>query len=138
MPTILKYGSNQAIRFAMVESLKDWYLKRKENDGSNSKSMPNQKTNISVVPPAITFAFGALSGAVSVYGNNPVDVIKTRMQGLEAAKYRGTIHCAVTILKREGVTAFYKGCIPRLGRACLDAGLTFMAYDAIMQVIGGD
>ncbi len=131
----------------MVESLKDWYLKRKEgkeDDKNNLKSMPKQKTPTSgagaagVVPPAITFAFGALSGAVSVYGNNPVDVIKTRMQGLEAAKYRGTIHCAVTILKREGVTAFYKGCIPRLGRACLDAGLTFMAYDAIMQVIGGD
>ena len=98
-----------------------------------------ERSDANGTAPALDPGPGALSGAVSVYGNNPVDVIKTRMQGLEAAKrYRGTIHCAVTILKREGVTAFYKGCIPRLGRACLDAGLTFMAYDAIMQVIGGD
>ena len=84
----------------------------------------------------VTFAFGAFSGAVSVYGNNPIDVIKTRMQGLEAAKYRSTVDCFLRIVRQEGLLALYKGSVPRLGRACLDAGITFMAYDTIMQLVG--
>ena len=120
-PTILKYGSNQAIRFFIVESLKDWYRGPDNKDAQVNK--------------VVTFSFGVISGAVSVYGNNPIDVIKTRMQGLEAAKYRGTVDCLVKIVKNEGFRALYKGSVPRLGRACMDAGITFAAYDTIMELI---
>ena len=57
------------------------------------------------------------------------------MQGLEAAKYRNTVDCVLKIARREGLRAFYKGSVPRLGRACLDAGITFAAYDTIMELI---
>lgn len=36
---------------------------------------PNKAIN-----PVITGLFGAVAGAVSVFGNTPLDVIKTRMQ----------------------------------------------------------
>lgn len=49
--------------------------------------------------------FGALAGAASVYGNTPVDVVKTRMQGLEAAKYKNTLDCALQIWRHEGPRA---------------------------------
>lgn len=65
MPTILKQGSNQAIRFFVMETLKDWY-----KGGDNTKS----------VPKVVVGAFGAVAGAASVFGNTPIDVIKTRMQ----------------------------------------------------------
>lgn len=65
MPTILKQGSNQAIRFFVMETLKDWY-----KGGDNTKS----------VPKLVVGAFGAVAGAASVFGNTPIDVIKTRMQ----------------------------------------------------------
>ena len=65
VPTILKQGSNQAMRFFVMESCKNWY-----RDGD-----PNVK-----VPTLVVGAFGALAGAVSVYGNTPIDVIKTRLQ----------------------------------------------------------
>ena len=37
---------------------------------------------------------GGLAGAVSVYANNPVDVVKTKLQGVEAHKYNGFVDCA--------------------------------------------
>ncbi len=116
--TVVKQGSNQAIRFYIVETLKGWYKERNRGEAA---------------PKPLVGLFGAFAGACSVYGNNPVDVVKTRMQGLEASRYRGTLDCARQILTQEGPMAFYKGTVPRLGRACLDAAITFMVYDAIME-----
>ena len=65
VPTILKQGSNQAIRFFVMESLKNWY-----REGDPKKP----------VPVYVVGAFGAFAGACSVFGNTPIDVIKTRLQ----------------------------------------------------------
>lgn len=65
VPTILKQGSNQAIRFFVMETLKDWY-----KGGDNTKH----------VPKLVVGVFGAVAGAASVFGNTPIDVVKTRMQ----------------------------------------------------------
>lgn len=116
--TIMKQGSNQAIRFYVMETLKNWY---REGDASKP------------VPKLITGAFGAFAGACSVFGNTPLDVIKTRMQGLEASKYRNTWDCAKKIWIHEGPRAFYKGTIPRMSRVCLDVAITFMIYDSFME-----
>ncbi|XP_014230306.1 putative tricarboxylate transport protein, mitochondrial [Trichogramma pretiosum] len=118
-PTMIKQGSNQAIRFFVMESCKDWY-----KGGDNSKP----------VPKLVVGAFGAIAGAASVYGNTPIDVIKTRMQGLEASKYKNSWDCAVKIWQNEGPRAFYKGTVPRLGRVCLDVAITFMIYDSFMDL----
>uniref|UniRef100_A0A336LU80 Citrate transport protein n=1 Tax=Culicoides sonorensis TaxID=179676 RepID=A0A336LU80_CULSO len=117
--TIMKQGSNQAIRFYVMESCKDLY---KGGD-------PNKP-----VPKLMVGAFGAIAGAASVFGNTPIDVVKTRMQGLEAAKYKNTFDCFLTIWKNEGPKAFYKGTIPRLSRVCLDVAITFMIYDSFMDL----
>lgn len=63
--TMMKQGSNQAIRFFVIETLKDWY----RGDDKQKK-----------VPTLITGVFGAIAGTASVYGNTPIDVVKTRMQ----------------------------------------------------------
>ncbi|CAH1118500.1 unnamed protein product [Phaedon cochleariae] len=117
--TIMKQGSNQAIRFFVMESLKDLY-----KGGDKDKK----------VPKMVVGAFGAFAGAASVFGNTPIDVVKTRMQGLEASKYKNTLHCATQIWKNEGPMAFYKGTVPRLSRVCLDVAITFMIYDSFMEV----
>ncbi len=36
--------------------------------------------------------------------------VKSRMQGLDAHKYRSTGHCISEIVKNEGPMAFYKVC----------------------------
>ncbi|KAK4812920.1 hypothetical protein QYF61_001035 [Mycteria americana] len=118
--TVLKQGSNQAIRFFVMTSLKNWYK------GDN----PNK-----VINPFVTGVFGALAGAASVFGNTPLDVVKTRMQGLEAHKYKSTWDCAYQIMKYEGPLAFYKGTVPRLGRVCLDVAIVFVIYDEVVKFL---
>ncbi|KAH9641328.1 hypothetical protein HF086_013310 [Spodoptera exigua] len=73
-------------------------------------------------------------GAASVFGNTPIDVVKTRMQGLEAAKYKNTWDCFIKTWKSEGPFAFYKGTVPRLSRVVFDVAITFTIYDSIMDL----
>ncbi|XP_007899999.1 tricarboxylate transport protein B, mitochondrial [Callorhinchus milii] len=118
--TILKQGSNQAIRFFVMTSMRNWYK------GDN----PNK-----VINPLVTGTFGAIAGAASVFGNTPLDVVKTRMQGLEAHKYKSTWDCAFKIMKHEGLFAFYKGTVPRLGRVCLDVAIVFIIYEEVVKIL---
>ncbi|XP_066551203.1 tricarboxylate transport protein, mitochondrial [Amia ocellicauda] len=118
--TVLKQGSNQAIRFYVMTSLRNWY----KGDDSHRE-----------MHPLVTAVFGATAGAASVFGNTPLDVIKTRMQGLEAHRYRSTADCAFQILRNEGPQAFYKGTVPRLGRVCLDVAIVFVIYEEVVKLL---
>ena len=78
--TMMKQGSNQAIRFYVMETLKDKY-----RGGDPTVA----------VPKLLVGLMGGCAGAASVLGNTPLDVVKTRMQGLEAkTKYKNTFDCA--------------------------------------------
>lgn len=63
--TVIKQGTNQMIRFFVYTNLKS-YLQ----GGDPSKDIGSIKT----------FIIGGIAGAASVFGNTPVDVVKTRMQ----------------------------------------------------------
>jgi hypothetical protein len=48
-------------------------------------------------------------------------VVKTRLQQQEgkttkASKYRGSVHCATTVVKEEGVAALWRGVVPTIVR----------------------
>jgi len=120
IPTILKQSTNQAIRFFVY------------NYVTNSLKGENKNRKLTMYE---TFFSGVLAGAASVFGNTPIDVVKTRMQGLEAHKYKNAIDCTVKIWKHEGFLAFYKGTTPRLGRVCLDVGLVFTIYEQISSLL---
>jgi len=66
--------------------------------------------------------------------NNPLDVIKTNMQGMEAAKYGGMIGCGKHILTHEGLGGFYKGVVPRLARVVLDVAITFSIFNSLKRL----
>nr|CAD7268774.1 unnamed protein product [Timema shepardi] len=118
-PTIVRQGSNQAIRFFVMETGKERYRK-----GDPSVH----------VPKAVVGLIGVLAGATSVLVNNPVDVVKTRMQGLESHKYKNTVDCFSKIWRLEGTAAFYKGLIPRFSRACMEVAITFMVFDSYIDM----
>lgn len=71
IPTILKQSSNQGVRFVVFEDTTKFLQKFIPYKG-----------------PADLLA-GAFAGFVSVMINNPVDCIKTSLQGLDAHKYNG-------------------------------------------------
>ena len=117
VPTIIKQSSNQAVRFVVFEDA--------------------QKVMNKVIPfPMLADLFaGAFAGAVSVIANNPVDVVKTKLQGLDAHKYKGVNDCVQQILKESGMRGFYSGVGPRLARVCLDVGLTFSIFNGIKRAL---
>jgi solute carrier family 25 citrate transporter 1 len=78
---------------------------------------------------------GGFAGFCSVMFNNPIDVIKTNLQGLEANKYGGVMGCASHILKTEGPLGFYKGVGPRLARVILDVAITFSIFNSIKRLM---
>jgi len=116
--TILKQGSNQAIRFLTYDEVKKYLM--------------GEKKELTIVQSLIA---GAVAGAASVAGNNPLDVVKSKMQGLESKKYKHSWDCAVQIFKQDGFYGFYKGCTPRLGRVVADVAIVMTLYDQIVKFL---
>jgi solute carrier family 25 (mitochondrial citrate transporter), member 1 len=95
---VIKQASNQGIRFFFFSEYKRLII------GSES------------LTPLQSFGGGMFAGTMSVLGNNPVDVTKTRMQSMDASRYAGSWDCAKSIMRKEGFLAFYKGTLARLAR----------------------
>ncbi|RDB17609.1 putative mitochondrial carrier C19G12.05 [Hypsizygus marmoreus] len=122
-PVMMRQGANSAIRFTTYTTLKQFV---------QGTARPGQ-----TLPSAITFAIGGIAGLVTVYTTMPLDVIKTRMQSLEARQqYRNSFHCGYRIFKEEGIRRFWTGTTPRLARLVLSGGIVFTVYENIIRVIG--
>jgi len=117
--TLLKQGTNQMIRFGVMDSLKAYH---KESGWGQMKWYH-------------TAFYGGLAGAASVIGNTPIDVVKTRMQGLEASKYKSSVDCFTQIVKNEGPAALYKGTLPRMSRVVIDVALVFVIYEEVLTIL---
>jgi len=112
-PTVVKVATAQGTRFGVFNYI------------------PAEKRN-TPIKAAIS---GAFAGGVSVIIFQGIDVVKSRMQGLDASKYRSTGHCVQEILKNEGILAFYKGVGPRLTRVCCEVGITMSLYGEVVKVL---
>jgi len=115
IPTVFKQSTNQGVRFVVFE---------------DAQKMMNKIVPVKVVAD---LSAGAIAGMASVMVNNPIDVIKTNLQGLQAHKYNGFLDCFGKILKNEGPMGFYKGVAPRLARVTLDVGLTFAIFNSLKR-----
>jgi len=123
-PVMMRQGANSAVRFTTYTTLKQLV---------QGSTRPGQS-----LPSGITFGIGAIAGLVTVYTTMPLDVIKTRMQTLEARQqYKNSFHCAYRIFTEEGILRFWTGTTPRLARLVLSGGLVFTIYENIIKMIGG-
>jgi len=117
--TILKQGSNQGLRFMFFNKYKDIVT----DQGKKPLS------------PIGALLGGMAAGCFSTLGNNPFDVVKTQMQGRNASQYKNTLDCFMKLVKEDGVSALYRGVIPRMGRVVPGQGIIFMSFETIQDWI---
>lgn len=117
--TALKQGSNQGLRFMWFNE----YKRIVTNDGEKKMT------------PLLGLFGGMSAGCFSTLGNNPFDVVKTRMQGTKASQYANTLDCFKQVLSKEGIGALYAGVVPRLGRVVPGQGIIFMSFETIQETL---
>ena len=117
--TALKQGSNQGLRFM-------WF-----NEFKRIVTADGEKPMTAL----LGLLGGMSAGCFSTLGNNPFDVIKTRMQGTKASQYASTLDCLKQIWAKEGVSALYAGVVPRLGRVVPGQGIIFMSFETIQTTL---
>ncbi|KAI8621363.1 mitochondrial tricarboxylate transporter [Chytriomyces sp. MP71] len=120
---IARQGANSAVRLAaygmMRERATDYY----------------EVKGVASVPAYATFGIGAVAGVITVYTTMPLDVLKTKMQAVDARqRYKNSADCAVKTFKEEGVFAFWKGATPRLGRLIFSGGIVFTCYEEVLRL----
>merc|ERR1712216_696670 len=120
-PTILKQGTNQAVRMPLQVQL------------MGAITMGNDSLNKN---PLYNGGAGFLAGCGSVLLTQPQDCVKSRMQGEEAkALYNGTVDCAMKMMKSEGPTAFFAGSIPRMVQVGMTSGISFALFPVISKML---
>ncbi|RKL45629.1 hypothetical protein BFJ72_g3174 [Fusarium proliferatum] len=119
-PTTARQSAGSAIRLGSYTFLKQVV-----------QSRTPQNKRIGTVD---TFIIGSLAGLITVYLTQPLDTIKTRMQGLQArTRYRNSFTCAKNILEQEGVLALWRGAVARSTRLVMSGGIVFMVYEKVME-----
>ncbi|KAK9811684.1 hypothetical protein WJX72_008322 [[Myrmecia] bisecta] len=89
-------------------------------------------------PLASSVVSGFLSGALVSVCVQPLDVVRTRMQGEAAAGLsRGPVATFRTILSESGPRGFWRGTSPTVLRLSLGLGLHFFALEHIKDLIIG-
>jgi solute carrier family 25 citrate transporter 1 len=102
IPTILRQSINQATNFFTFHTIKN---------------------NFDISP----FIIGAFSGSLGPILNNPIDVIKTRMQS--SVIKVSILQITRTIYAKDGFRGFYKGLGARLLRIIPGQSITFGVYE---------
>mmetsp|Transcript_27356 Transcript_27356/g.48427 ORF Transcript_27356/g.48427 Transcript_27356/m.48427 type:complete len:401 (-) Transcript_27356:107-1309(-) len=121
VPTMLRQGCNQAVNFTTYNAMK-------------RKALESQQ--LSELPSYQSLLIGGISGGFGPLCNNPLDVVKTRLQKQvvvegKQPKYTGLAQACMVIAKEEGMLALWKGITPRLLRIMPGQAITFTTYEFV-------
>jgi len=115
IPTMARQALSVAVRFTVVEKFKTMTTKEGEK--------PNWM--VSVIG-------GGIGGGASVILNNPVDVVKSKIQ----AGYQGGIFkCIVDIQKERGWKAWGAGLSARVPRLVISQAIQFGVFDYTLALL---
>lgn len=125
VPTMLRQGCNQAVNFTGYNLIKKEVMALQGTDKLEHWQ---------------SLSIGGLSGGMGPLVNNPLDVVKTRLQKQvvvpgKKPKYTGLLQACILIGKEEGLLALWKGITPRLLRIVPGQAITFMTYEAVSTKI---
>ena len=79
---------------------------------TGSSSLRNKKRVNEYVPYAITFIAGASYGLTTVIVGQPLDTIKTRMQGMDSSLTSNPVTVFRNLYTKEGLKGLYRGGLP--------------------------
>mmetsp|Transcript_35311 Transcript_35311/g.85654 ORF Transcript_35311/g.85654 Transcript_35311/m.85654 type:complete len:387 (+) Transcript_35311:110-1270(+) len=124
-PTMLRQGCNQAVNFTAYN-----YIKKRVMELQHTSELASWQS----------LMIGGFSGGMGPLVNNPLDVVKTRLQKQvvhegRAPKYTGLVQACFLIAKEEGAFALWKGITPRLLRIMPGQAITFMTYEQISSML---
>ncbi|RUP47678.1 hypothetical protein BC936DRAFT_145455, partial [Jimgerdemannia flammicorona] len=122
-PVMMRQGANSAVRFSVYSTLK--------TQVQRFRARPDDP-----LPSWATFAVGGVAGIVTVYTTMPLDVVKTKMQALDAkTSYNNSFDCVVKVARKDGVLALWKGATPRLARLIFSGGIAFTVYEEVYKFL---
>ncbi|OHS99653.1 hydrogenosomal membrane protein 31 precursor [Tritrichomonas foetus] len=110
----LNQGPQSALKFLVLENLKKLIGKEQLSGGERA-------------------LMGACAGIVSQTCVYPVEFIHTRIL-LDPKKYHGIFQTASTIIREEGITAFWSGIAPTIAGSIPFEGSQFFTYDTLAQL----
>ncbi|KAM8827123.1 solute carrier family 25 member 47-A [Synchiropus picturatus] len=92
---------------------------------------PNTKLDV--------FLSGLAAGITQISVMSPGDIVKVRLQcqteskksGTFRPKYRGPVHCLLSIVKEDGVLGLYRGALPLMLRDAPSFATYFLTYTTI-------
>ncbi|KAL3929465.1 MAG: hypothetical protein SGBAC_012195 [Bacillariaceae sp.] len=125
IPTMFRQGCNQAVNFTAYNAIKTRVLQEE-----GKKELASWQSMM----------IGGFSGGMGPLVNNPVDVVKTRLQKQvvlenQAPKYTGLTQACFVIAKEEGIASLWKGITPRLLRIMPGQAITFTTYEAVSSIM---
>ena len=86
---------------------------------------------------------GSISGATSKMLVYPMDTIKKRLQyqsvfgstADSSARYSGMVDCFTTMLRKEGISSFYRGLVPSVLKTSIGSGLSFTFFRMTKNIL---
>lgn len=121
-PTIAGIAPYVALNFTVYEGLKASLV---------AKQIPLDVENKLVC--------GGLAGAIAQTFTYPFDVIRRRMQVTyspdSAFKYSGSFDAASQIVKKEGITALFKGIVPNYIKVVPAISISFVTFESVRKLM---
>lgn len=117
LPTAMRQATSVAVRFTLFDIVKDILFKLRNEDRENASMTTN-------------FLAGGAGGAVSVVLNNPIDVIKSRVQ---SGHSKNMMQAFSSVMKESGITGFGAGLSARVPRLFLSQAIQFTLVDYIKR-----
>ena len=80
------------------------------------------------------------AGVVAALTSNPIDLAKSRLRSMKADEhgkmpYTGTFDCIVKTVRREGISAVYKGLVPTTARQVPLNMVRFVSVEYFRRVL---
>ena len=107
-PAIVRHIPYSTTRIAVYEVLREYTLGGQPAGGAGGELSLGSR-----------LFFGATAGAVGQLIAVPADVVKVKMQGDTAGKYKGFVDASVKTFREAGVAGLWRGSGPAVNRAAL-------------------